>query len=124
MLLSYRQIALLLRRPPGREAYLSDIVYLHSSFLEKSAQMHKQYGGGSLTSFSIIETQCGDVSSYISTNVISITDGQIYLDKNLFNRGIRLAVHTCLSVSKVGSNAQNVSIKSFSKKLKIKYDEF
>lgn len=121
---AYRQMALLLRRPPGREAYPGDIFYLHSSLLERSSQMHKKYGGGSLTSFPIIETQCGDVSSYIPTNVISITDGQIYLDKNLFNRGIRPAVHTGLSVSRVGSNAQNVSVKLFAKKLKIQYDEF
>lgn len=121
---AYRQMALLLRRPPGREAYPGDIFYLHSSLLERSAQMNKRFGGGSLTSFPIIETQCGDVSSYIPTNVISITDGQIYLDKNLFNRGIRPAVHTGLSVSRVGSNAQNVSVKFFSKKLKIQYDEF
>jgi proton translocating ATP synthase F1 alpha subunit len=121
---AYRQMALLLRRPPGREAYPGDIFYLHSSLLERSSQMHKEYGGGSLTSFPIIETQCGDVSSYIPTNVISITDGQIYLDKNLFNRGIRPAVHTGLSVSRVGSNAQSVSVKLFAKKLKIQYDEF
>lgn len=121
---AYRQMALLLRRPPGREAYPGDIFYLHSSLLERSSQMHKECGGGSLTSFPIIETQCGDVSSYIPTNVISITDGQIYLDKNLFNRGIRPAVHTGLSVSRVGSNAQNVSVKFFAKKLKIQYDEF
>lgn len=121
---AYRQMALLLRRPPGREAFPGDIFYLHSSLLERSAQMHKEYGGGSLTSFPIIETQCGDVSSYIPTNVISITDGQIYLDKNLFNRGVRPAVHTGLSVSRVGSNAQNVSVKMFAKKLKIQYDEF
>jgi len=121
---AYRQMALLLRRPPGREAYPGDIFYLHSSLLERSAQMHKRFGGGSLTSFPIIETQCGDVSSYIPTNVISITDGQIYLDKNLFNRGIRPAVHTGLSVSRVGSNAQNASVKLYAKKLKIQYDEF
>jgi len=121
---AYRQMALLLRRPPGREAYPGDIFYLHSSLLERSAQMHKRFGGGSLTSFPIIETQCGDVSSYIPTNVISITDGQIYLDKNLFNRGIRPAVHTGLSVSRVGSNAQNTSVKLYAKKLKIQYDEF
>lgn len=121
---AYRQMALLLRRPPGREAYPGDIFYLHSSLLERSAQMNKRFGGGSLTSFPIIETQCGDVSSYIPTNVISITDGQIYLDKNLFNRGIRPAVHTGLSVSRVGSNAQNISVKLYAKKLKIQYDEF
>lgn len=121
---AYRQMALLLRRPPGREAYPGDIFYLHSSLLERSAQMNKRFGGGSLTSFPIIETQCGDVSSYIPTNVISITDGQIYLDKNLFNRGIRPAVHTGLSVSRVGSNAQNTSVKLYAKKLKIQYDEF
>lgn len=121
---AYRQMALLLRRPPGREAFPGDIFYLHSSLLERSSQMYKRCGGGSLTSFPIIETQCGDVSSYIPTNVISITDGQIYLDKNLFNRGIRPAVHTGLSVSRVGSNAQNISVKVFAKKLKIQYDEF
>lgn len=121
---AYRQMALLLRRPPGREAFPGDVFYIHSSLLERSAQMNKNASGGSLTSFPIIETQCGDVSSYIPTNVISITDGQIYLDTNLFNKGIRPAVHQGLSVSRVGSNAQNVSIKTVSRKLKVQMSEF
>jgi len=121
---AYRQMALLLRRPPGREAFPGDVFYIHSSLLERSAQMNKNASGGSLTSFPVIETQCGDVSSYIPTNVISITDGQIYLDTNLFNKGIRPAIHQGLSVSRVGSTAQNVSIKTVSRKLKVQMSEF
>lgn len=121
---AYRQMALLLRRPPGREAFPGDIFYIHSSLLERSAQMSKHSSGGSLTSFPVIETQCGDVSSYIPTNVISITDGQIYLDTNLFNKGIRPAVHIGLSVSRVGSAAQNITIKIISRKLKVQMSEY
>jgi F-type H+-transporting ATPase subunit alpha len=121
---AYRQMALLLRRPPGREAYPGDIFYVHSSLLERSAQMNKNASGGSLTSFPVIETQCGDVSSYIPTNVISITDGQIYLSTDLFNKGIRPAIHIGLSVSRVGSSAQNATIKHVSRKLKVQMSEF
>ena len=121
---AYRQMALLLRRPPGREAFPGDVFYIHSALLERSSQMSKHSNGGSLTSFPVIETQCGDVSSYIPTNVISITDGQIYLDTNLFNKGIRPAVHIGLSVSRVGSAAQNISIKVISRKLKVQMSEY
>ncbi|RQW04771.1 MAG: F0F1 ATP synthase subunit alpha, partial [Calditrichaeota bacterium] len=103
---AYRQISLLLRRPPGREAYPGDIFYLHSRLLERAAKMSDDKGGGSLTAFPIIETQAGDVSAYIPTNVISITDGQIYLESNLFYAGIRPAINPGISVSRVGGNAQ------------------
>lgn len=122
--IAYRQMSLLLRRPPGREAYPGDVFYVHSSLLERAAQMNRRFGGGSLTAFPIIETQCGDVSSYIPTNVISITDGQIFLDTVLFNKGIRPAVHAGLSVSRVGSAAQNKSIRLVSRKMKIAFAEF
>ncbi|MFA5060061.1 MAG: F0F1 ATP synthase subunit alpha [Candidatus Omnitrophota bacterium] len=108
---SYRQISLLLRRPPGREAYPGDIFYLHSRLLERAAKMSKQQGAGSLTALPIIETQAGDVSAYIPTNVISITDGQIYLDTDLFNAGQRPAVNAGLSVSRVGGDAQVKAMK-------------
>lgn len=121
---AYRQMSLLLRRPPGREAYPGDIFYKHSSLLERSAQMNKNCGGGSLTAFPIIETQSGDVSAYIPTNVISITDGQIYLDTDLFNKGIRPAINVGLSVSRVGSSAQNLTMKKLGTKLKLKYSEY
>ena len=103
---AYRQVSLLLRRPPGREAYPGDVFYLHSRLLERAAKMHPDYGGGSLTALPIIETQAGDVSAYIPTNVISITDGQIYLESDLFYAGIRPAVNAGLSVSRVGGAAQ------------------
>src|SRR5438067_8416107 len=103
---SYREISLLLRRPPGREAYPGDVFYLHSRLLERSAKMSDKLGGGSLTALPIIETQAGDVSAYIPTNVISITDGQIYLETDLFNQGVRPAVNVGLSVSRVGGSAQ------------------
>src|SRR6266849_6282878 len=102
---AYREISLLLRRPPGREAYPGDVFYLHSRLLERAAKLNDQNGAGSLTALPIIETQAGDVSAYIPTNVISITDGQIYLESDLFNSGIRPAVNTGLSVSRVGGNA-------------------
>ena len=104
---AYRQISLLLRRPPGREAYPGDVFYLHSRLLERSARLDDEFGGGSLTALPIIETQAGDVSGYIPTNVISITDGQIYLESDLFNSGIRPAVNVGLSVSRVGGAAQS-----------------
>src|SRR5579859_7697809 len=103
---SYREISLLLRRPPGREAYPGDVFYLHSRLLERSAKLSNDLGGGSLTALPVIETQAGDVSAYIPTNVISITDGQIYLETDLFNSGIRPAVNVGLSVSRVGGSAQ------------------
>src|SRR5256885_6794076 len=103
---SYREISLLLRRPPGREAYPGDVFYLHSRLLERAAKMSQKHGGGSLTALPIIETQAGDVSAYIPTIVISITDGQIYLETDLFNSGVRPAVNVGLSVSRVGGSAQ------------------
>ena len=116
---AYRQIALLLRRPPGREAYPGDIFYLHSRLLERSAKLNKDYGGGSLTALPIIETQAGDVSAYIPTNVISITDGQIFLESDLFYKGIRPALNTGISVSRVGSAAQIKAMKKVAGKLKL-----
>jgi len=103
---AYREISLLLRRPPGREAYPGDVFYLHSRLLERAAKLSNESGGGSLTALPIIETQAGDVSAYIPTNVISITDGQIYLETDLFNSGVRPAVNVGLSVSRVGGSAQ------------------
>jgi F-type H+-transporting ATPase subunit alpha len=103
---AYREISLLLRRPPGREAYPGDVFYLHSRLLERASKLSNEKGGGSLTALPIIETQAGDVSAYIPTNVISITDGQIYLETDLFNSGVRPAVNVGLSVSRVGGNAQ------------------
>src|SRR5262250_2504744 len=103
---AYREISLLLRRPPGREAYPGDVFYLHSRLLERAAKLNSEHGGGSLTALPIIETQAGDVSAYIPTNVISITDGQIYLEADLFNAGIRPAINVGISVSRVGGNAQ------------------
>ncbi|MCH7529288.1 MAG: F0F1 ATP synthase subunit alpha, partial [Candidatus Marinimicrobia bacterium] len=103
---AYRQMSLLLRRPPGREAYPGDVFYLHSRLLERAAKMNDELGGGSLTALPIIETQAGDLAAYIPTNVISITDGQIFLETNLFNSGIRPAINPGLSVSRVGGNAQ------------------
>jgi proton translocating ATP synthase F1 alpha subunit len=108
---AYRQMSLLLRRPPGREAYPGDVFYLHSRLLERAAKLNKKYGGGSLTALPVIETQLGDVSAYIPTNVISITDGQIFLETKLFHYGIRPAINVGLSVSRIGSNAQNKAMK-------------
>ncbi len=116
---AYRQVSLLLRRPPGREAYPGDIFYLHSRLLERAAKMSGGHGGGSLTALPIIETQAGDVSAYIPTNVISITDGQIYLESDLFYRGIRPALNVGLSVSRVGSAAQIKAIKKLAGSLKL-----
>merc|ERR1719198_1461361 len=103
---AYRQMSLLLQRPPGREAYPGDVFYLHSQLLERAAKMHDSRGGGSLTALPVIETQAGDVSAYIPTNVISITDGQIFLETELFHKGTRPAINVGLSVSRVGSAAQ------------------
>ncbi|HBV33460.1 TPA: F0F1 ATP synthase subunit alpha [Patescibacteria group bacterium] len=116
---AYRQISLLLRRPPSREAYPGDIFYLHSRLLERAAKMNKENGGGSLTALPIIETQAGDISAYIPTNVISITDGQIYLESDLFYQGIRPAVNVGLSVSRVGSAAQVKAMKKVAGKLRL-----
>jgi F-type H+-transporting ATPase subunit alpha len=121
---SYREISLLLRRPPGREAYPGDVFYLHSRLLERSARRDEKYGGGSITALPIIETQQGDVSAYIPTNVISITDGQIYLDTDLFYAGTRPALNVGLSVSRVGSSAQTKSMKQFAGKLRLDLAQF
>jgi proton translocating ATP synthase F1 alpha subunit len=116
---AYRQMSLLLRRPPGREAYPGDVFYLHSRLLERSSKLNKAHGGGSLTALPIIETQAGDVSAYIPTNVISITDGQVFLESELFNQGIRPAINVGLSVSRVGSAAQVKAMKQVSGSLKL-----
>ena len=108
---AYRQVSLLLRRPPGREAYPGDVFYLHSRLLERSSKLSKELGGGSLTALPIIETQAGDVSAYIPTNVISITDGQIFLEADLFNSGVRPAINVGISVSRVGGSAQTKAMK-------------
>ncbi len=121
---AYRQISLLLRRPPGREAYPGDIFYLHSRLLERAAKMSKEKGGGSITALPIIETQLGDISAYIPTNVISITDGQIYLESDLFYKGVRPAVNAGLSVSRVGSSAQTKAIKKVAGKLRLELAQF
>ena len=116
---AYRQVSLLLRRPPGREAYPGDVFYLHSRLLERAAKMAPEYGGGSLTALPIIETQAGDLSAYIPTNVISITDGQIFLEADLFYAGIRPALNVGLSVSRVGSSAQTKAMKKVAGKMKL-----
>lgn len=121
---AYREIALLLRRPPGREAYPGDIFYLHSRLLERAAKLNKDYGGGSLTALPIIETQASDVSAYIPTNVISITDGQIILENDLFYKGVRPAVNIGTSVSRVGGSAQKKSMKKVAGKLKLDLAQF
>lgn len=121
---AYRQMSLLLRRPPGREAYPGDIFYLHSRLLERSAKLSKELGGGSITALPVIETQEGDVSAYIPTNVISITDGQIFLDTDLFNKGIRPALDVGISVSRVGSAAQTKAMKKVSGKIKLELAQF
>jgi len=121
---SYRQLSLLLRRPPGREAYPGDIFYLHARLLERAAKLSKEKGGGSLTALPIIETKLGDVSAYVPTNVISITDGQIYLESNLFYKGIRPAINAGLSVSRVGSAAQTKAMKKVAGKLRLELAQF
>ncbi len=121
---AYRQMSLLLRRPPGREAYPGDVFYLHSRLLERSAKMGDAFGNGSLTALPIIETQAGDVSAYIPTNVISITDGQIFLETELFYQGVRPAVNTGLSVSRVGSAAQTSAMKSVAGKVKLELAQY
>lgn len=121
---AYRQMSLLLRRPPGREAYPGDVFYLHSRLLERSAKLSDDLGGGSLTALPVIETQAGDISAYIPTNVISITDGQIFMETDLFNQGIRPAISAGLSVSRVGGNAQTKAVKSVSSRLKLGLSQF
>ena len=121
---AYRAISLLIRRPPGREAYPGDVFYLHSRLLERACSLNEKYGGGSLTALPIIETQAGDVSAYIPTNVISITDGQIFLETDLFNSGVRPAVNPGISVSRVGSAAQIKAMKKVSGSLKLSYSQY
>ena len=121
---AYRQMSLLLRRPPGREAYPGDVFYLHSRLLERAAKLNENEGGGSLTALPIIETQAGDVSAYIPTNVISITDGQIFLETELFNQGIRPAVNVGLSVSRVGSAAQTKAMKKVAGSIKLELAQY
>jgi F-type H+-transporting ATPase subunit alpha len=121
---AYRQITLLLRRPPGREAYPGDIFYLHSRLLERAARLHDDLGGGSLTALPIVETQLGDLATYIPTNVISITDGQIYLETDLFNAGIRPAINVGISVSRVGGDAQSKAMKQVAGQLRLDMAQF
>jgi F-type H+-transporting ATPase subunit alpha len=121
---AYRQMSLLLRRPPGREAYPGDVFYLHSRLLERASKLNDELGGGSLTALPIIETQAGDVSAYIPTNVISITDGQIFLETELFHHGIRPAINVGLSVSRVGSAAQTKAMKSVAGKIKLELAQY
>ena len=121
---AYRQMSLLLRRPPGREAYPGDVFYLHSRLLERAAKMNDDNGGGSLTALPIIETQAGDVSAYIPTNVISITDGQIFLETDLFFQGIRPAINVGLSVSRVGSAAQTKAMKKVAGSIKLELAQY
>jgi F-type H+-transporting ATPase subunit alpha len=121
---AYRQMSLVLRRPPGREAYPGDVFYLHSRLLERASKLSDDLGGGSLTALPIIETQEGDVAAYIPTNVISITDGQIYLETNLFNSGVRPAIDVGLSVSRVGGNAQLKAMKSIAGTLRLDLAQF
>merc|ERR1711992_43105 len=122
---AYRQMSLLLRRPPGREAYPGDVFYLHSRLLERAAKMNEvTHGGGSLTALPVIETQAGDVSAYIPTNVISITDGQIFLETGLFYKGIRPAINVGLSVSRVGSAAQTKSMKQVAGSMKLELAQY
>ncbi len=121
---AYRQLSLLLRRPPGREAYPGDVFYLHSRLLERAAKYADEYGGGSLTALPIIETQAGDLSAYIPTNVISITDGQMYLESDLFNAGVRPALNVGLSVSRVGSKAQTGAMRQVAGKLRLELAQY
>jgi F-type H+-transporting ATPase subunit alpha len=121
---AYRQVSLLLRRPPGREAYPGDLFYLHSRLLERSAKMHPDFGGGSLTALPIIETQLGDITTYVPTNVISITDGQLYLESDLFYAGIRPAINVGISVSRVGGKAQTRAMRDVAGKLKLELAQF
>jgi F-type H+-transporting ATPase subunit alpha len=121
---AYRQLSLLLRRPPGREAYPGDVFYLHSRLLERAAKMSDRDGGGSLTALPVIETQAGDVAAYIPTNVISITDGQIFLESDLFRSGVRPAINVGISVSRVGGNAQTKAMKRVAGKLRLDLSQY
>jgi F-type H+-transporting ATPase subunit alpha len=121
---AYRQMSLLLRRPPGREAYPGDVFYLHSRLLERAVKLNDDLGGGSLTSLPVIETQAGDVSAYIPTNVISITDGQIFLESKLFNSGVRPAINVGISVSRVGGNAQIGPMKKVAGRIKLELSQY
>jgi F-type H+-transporting ATPase subunit alpha len=121
---SYRQVSLLLRRPPGREAYPGDVFYLHSRLLERASKLSEDLGGGSLTAFPVIETQAGDVSAYIPTNVISITDGQIYLESGLFNTGVRPGINVGISVSRVGGNAQIKAMRKVAGRLRLELAQY
>lgn len=121
---SYRQVSLLLRRPPGREAYPGDVFYLHSRLLERASKLSEELGGGSLTAFPVIETQAGDVSAYIPTNVISITDGQIYLESGLFNSGVRPGINVGISVSRVGGNAQIKAMRKVAGRLRLELAQY
>lgn len=121
---AYRQVSLLLKRPSGREAYPGDVFYLHSRLLERAARLNEENGNGSLTALPIIETQQGDVSAYIPTNVISITDGQIFLETDLFNKGVRPAISVGISVSRVGSSAQIKAFKQVAATLKGEYAQY
>lgn len=121
---AYREMSLLLRRPPGREAFPGDVFYLHSRLLERAAKLNDGLGGGSMTALPIVETQEGDVSAYIPTNVISITDGQIFLSGDIFNSGIRPAINVGISVSRVGSSAQPKAMKQVAGKLKLELAQF
>ena len=121
---AYRQMSLLLRRPPGREAYPGDVFYLHSRLLERACKINDELGAGSITALPIIETQAGDVSAYIPTNVISITDGQIFLESDLFNSGVRPAVNVGISVSRVGGSAQTKAMKKVAGKLRLELAQY
>src|SRR5438552_12716170 len=121
---AYRQMSLLLRRPPGREAYPGDVFYLHSRLLERAVKLNDDLGGGSLTALPVIETQAGDVSAYIPTNVISITDGQIFLEPKLFYSGVRPAINVGISVSRVGGNAQIGPMKKVAGRLKLELSQY
>ena len=121
---AYRQVSLLLRRPPGREAYPGDVFYLHSRLLERASKLSEELGGGSLTAFPIIETQAGDVSAYIPTNVISITDGQIYVEPGMFNAGIRPAINVGISVSRVGGSAQIKAMRKVAGRLRLELAQY
>jgi len=121
---AYREISLLLRRPPGREAFPGDVFYLHSRLLERAAKLNNELGGGSLTALPFIETQAGDVSAYIPTNVISITDGQIYLEADLFNSNVRPAINVGLSVSRVGGSAQTKAMRSVAGSLRLELAQY
>jgi len=121
---AYRQMSLLLRRPPGREAYPGDVFYLHSRLLERACRLNEDYGAGSITALPIIETQLGDVSAYVPTNVISITDGQIYVEPDLFNAGVRPAMNAGISVSRVGGSAQRRAMRSVAGRLKLEMAQY